>query len=203
MGLDLAESFGWIVSELAAKRSIADSMHRIIDQCAAAHPHPDWQRLRALPYDDLRKLSEWFEQPFRLEPPTMPLRGLWFGIFNPGESIDEVRADFYISGSERFDANSQTNEWAVRPVWWPEHRYAGSKVMASIYRIAYCDGGLKNDAEYLLCLGYAALAVRELLNTVNPSMVFDVVGPVGVVVGFDSGDWMQLGRLTRTGLTPL
>jgi hypothetical protein len=52
-------------------------------------------------------------------------------------------------------------------------------------------------------LGYAALAVRELLNTVNPSMVFDVVGPVGVVVGFDSGDWIQLGRLTRTGLTPL
>jgi hypothetical protein len=72
--------------------------------------------------------------------------------------------------------------------------------MSAIYRIAYKKGGLGNDAEYPLCLAYTALAIRELLNTVNPRMVLTAVGTVGVAVGFDSGDFLLLGRYTRDGL---
>jgi hypothetical protein len=75
--------------------------------------------------------------------------------------------------------------------------------LAAIYRIAYRPGGLANDAEYPLCLAYAAFAVRELLNRIDPKLVLDSVGPVGVAVGFDSGDFLLLGRFTDEGLAPI
>jgi len=202
MGLDLVKAFGWIISELAADRPAEDSMVHLIDQCAAARPHSDWQRLRNLPYSDRSSLSEWIEQPFRLHPPEKPLRGLWFGIFNPIYD-GHATADFYISGSDRFDADPNDNGWAVGPVWRPKNRCARSEIMASIYRIAYGEGGLANEAEYPLCLAYAALIVRELLNGVDPQLILKTVGPVGVAVGFDSGDFILLGRFTNDGLAPL
>jgi hypothetical protein len=75
--------------------------------------------------------------------------------------------------------------------------------MSAIYGIAYKKGGLENDAEYPLCLAYTAFAVRDLLNVLDASVVLKAVGPVGVAVGFDSGDFLLLGRYARDGLASL
>ncbi|HZL38040.1 MAG TPA: hypothetical protein VFC78_22180 [Tepidisphaeraceae bacterium] len=77
--------------------------------------------------------------------------------------------------------------------------------MAAIYHIAYDSDGppgdrLKNDAEYPICLGYAALVVRELLLAVDPRLVLQGGDEVGVAVGFDSGDFVSLGKVTNQGL---
>jgi hypothetical protein len=202
MGLDLAKAHGWIADELAELRSIEDSMRHVIDLCASAAPHRDWQRLRSLQYDDLGPLMDWIEEALRTEPPEVTLRGLWFGISNPIRG-DGPTADFYICGSERFGSDPESNEWACRPAWRPESRYAHSEVMAAIYAVAYKPGGLGNDAEYPLCLAYTAFAVRDLLNSADTRLVLRTVGPVGVAVGFDSGDFLLLGRYTRDGLARL
>jgi hypothetical protein len=84
-------------------------------------------------------------------------------------------------------------------------------VLAGIYRIAYRQNAsvaeqeicLGNDAEYPLCLGYAAFAVRELLLSVEPSLMLGKSNSVGIAVGFDSGDFILLGELTKNGLIPL
>jgi hypothetical protein len=198
--LDLLKAYGWIVDELARCRPTNDSMADLVDLCQAASPHPDWSRLRSLPYGDLSHLSDWVSRPFRDEPHARPLRGLWFGLFNPSNDDDEVWADIYVSGSERFEMSSDNNEWAVDPDWWPDARYASSPVLADIYRIAYREGGLGNDAEYPLCLSYGAFAVRELLSQIDPALVLGNSDSLGVAVGFDSGDFVLIGEFKSSGL---
>jgi hypothetical protein len=210
VGIDLAQTHAWIVAELARRRSVADSMATLIDQCEAARPHPDWTKLRALPYGDLSHLLEWVQTPFREEPPEAPLQGLWFGLCNPCPDGHTPVADIYVCGSKRFDADPFDNSWAVGPDWWPDARNAGSAALADIYRIAHRQGagiaeqkaGLRNDAEYPLVLGYGAFAVRELLGLVDPALLLGSSESLGTAVGFDSGDFVLVGRLVRDGLAP-
>jgi hypothetical protein len=211
MELDLAQMHGWIVDELSRRRPVAEAMAALIDQCETARPHPDWAKLRALPYSNLSPLLDWVQEPFREEPPAVPLKGLWFGLFNPCLDGRTPVADIYVCGSERFHPDPHENSWAVGPDWWPEARYASSAVLADIYRIAYRQGArvaeqkgcLGNDAEYPLCLGYGAFVVRELLARVELSLILGRSVSLGIAVGFDSGDFVLLGELTHDGLTPI
>lgn len=211
MELDLGETHNWIVGELARRRPVAQSMAALIDHCEAARPHPDWAKLRALPYADLSPLLEWVQKPFREEPPEVPLKGLWFGLFNPCPDGRTPIADIYVCGSERFDPDPHDQSWAVGPDWWPDARYASSAVLADIYHLAYRQGSraaeqktcLGNDAEYPLVLGYSAFAVRELLGQVKPPLLLGPARSLGVAVGFDSGDFVLLGELMNDGLRPI
>lgn len=211
MGLDLGQMHGWIVSELACHRPVAESMAALIDRCEACRPHPDWARLRGVPYADLSPLLDWLQEPFRQEPPAVPLKGLWFGLFNPCYDGRTPVADIYVCGSERFYPDPEDNGWAVGPDWWPDARYANSAVLAQVYHIAYGHSArlgeqrecLGNDAEYPLCLGYGAFAVRELLGHVEPSLLLGRSESLGVAVGFDSGDFVLLGRLVQDGVVPV
>src|SRR4051794_38141912 len=99
MALDLNRMHDWIVEGLAGRRSVGDSMRRLINRCEAARPHPDWEQLRLLPYDDLSPLVVWIEHVFSGPPPVRPLRGLWSGLFNPVGEDDQAVADIYVCGS--------------------------------------------------------------------------------------------------------
>jgi hypothetical protein len=211
VGLNLCEAHDWIVAELARRRPVAEAMSALIDKCEAARPHADWARLRSLPYDDLSPLLLWVEEVFCDEPPGVPLRGLWFGLFNPCPDGRTPVADIYVCGSERFDPDPHDNGWAVRPEWFPDGREAESAVLADIYRLAYRTaarvaeqkGALGNDAEFPLVLGYGAFAVRELFARLDPVLFLGDSDSLGVAVGFDSGDFVVFGALTADGLAPL
>jgi hypothetical protein len=202
MALNLTTMHGFVAKEIASKRSLSQSMDRIIAKCAKGHPHDDWQRLAALSYDDLDDLREWIENPFREDASKKKLAGLWFGLFNPVYSGKPV-ADIYVCGSTRFDPSPEDNSWAVGPDWWPESRYARSRVLATVYKIAYRHDGLANDAEYPLCLAYGGLAVRDLLRDADPSLFLGRSSSLGIAVGFDSGDFVLVGKLSKSGLVDL
>ena len=210
MEFDLGQTHHWIVAELVRRRPVAESMAHLIDLCEAARPHADWTRLRALPYADLSALLEWIQRLFREEPHGRPLRGLWFGLFNPCLDDGSPIADLYVNGSERFVIDPNDNSWAVDAEWQPESRCARSAVLADIYRIAYRheganasaeeEDGLQNDCEYPLCLGYGAFALREVLGKADPSLLLSRSRSLGVAVGFDSGDFLLLGEFGASGL---
>ena len=210
MPFKLSTTFGWIVKELARKRSVSDSMLAIIDKCEKALPHRDWGLFRTLPYSDLSPLVDWIQSPFRQERPSHPLRGLWFGLFNPCPDGKPV-ADVYVCGSERFDADPMDNHWATSPDWWPNNRYANSTILTAIYRTAHRQGAKKhiqveclgNNAEYPLCLGFASFAVQHLLSQYKPTVFLGKSRSLGIAVGFDSGDFILLGELTSAGLHPI
>ncbi len=200
MALNLASIHRFIVKEIASKRSLRESMDRVIAKCAKARPHGDCEKFAALPYENLDGLREWIERPFREEPSKKKLAGLWFGLFNPVYSRKPV-ADIYVCGSTRFDPSPEDDSWAVDADWWPEDRYAHSVILAKLYKIAHRKGGLANDAEYPLCLAFGGLAVRELLRAGDPSVFLGKSPSLGVAVGFDSGDFVLVGKLTKAGLT--
>jgi hypothetical protein len=200
--LDLTLVHDWIETEFGKRQPIRESIDGLIARCSQARPHPDWEELKSIPFEDITKLRQWIERPFLLDPPPVHLAGLWFGLFNPIYN-GEAAADMYVCGSTRFDPNDETGDWATGPEWWPQHRYAQSSMLADIYKIAYRSDGLGNDAEYPLCLAYGALAVRDLLSELNPELVLKSADSLGVAVGFDSGDFVLVGRLSRAGLTPL
>jgi hypothetical protein len=202
IALNLAAMHGFVVKEIASKRTLRESMDRIIAKCAKGQPHADWEKIAALPYEDLDDLRKWIEKPFREEPPKKKLAGLWFGLFNPVYSGKPV-GDIYVCGSTRFDPTPDDNSWAVGPEWWPESRYAHSTVLAKLYKIAYRKNGLANDAEYPLYLAYGGLAVRELLCDADPSVFLGRSPSLGIAVGFDSGDFVQVGKLSNAGLVAL
>lgn len=200
-GLDLGKMHGWIVDELDCHRPVSDSMTHLVGLCRAARPHPDWERLLSLLYDDTFPIIEWIWQVFGEEPAVRPLRGLWFGLFNPSYGR-RASADIYVCGSGRFEPDPRNNDWAVGPSWVPEGRCAESSILDGIYRIACRDGGLGNDAEYPLCLGYGAFVIREVLGLLGPSQILGRSDALGVAVGFDSGDFVLLGEFGPDGWVP-
>jgi hypothetical protein len=108
-----------------------------------------------------------------------------------------------VCGSTRFDQSPEDNSWAIGPDWWPEARYAHSAVLAKLYKIVYCKDGLANDAEYPLCLAYGGLAVRELFRAADPTVFLGKSPSLGIAVGFDSGDFVLVGKLNKAGLDGL
>ncbi len=201
--MDLRAAYQRVVDELAVNQPIDHAMNSLIDHCALDRPHESWSQFRSLPYADMSALSGWLDEVFKSEPPSHDIRGLWFGLFNPiydGEAV----ADMYISGSTRFEPDDQSFDWACDPEWRPETGYAHSEILRAIYRIANDESGLGNDAEYPLCLGYAAFVVRRLLVPADKSLWTNRTGSqIGVAVGFDSGDAVLLGRCSGDSIQSL
>jgi len=160
-----------------------------------------------LPYDDLGPLCDWLDFLFEDFPPVVPLAGLWFGLYNPRRS-GETTADLRLGGSTRFSDDGKLS-WASGLEYRPPTS-AHSAILQSIYSIAYGreSGQLGNAAEWSLCLAYGAFAVQVLFSNMgpedmDPELILRGSDSVGVAVGFDSGDFLLVGRLTSQGFAPL
>lgn len=198
MALNLARMHSFIDKEIRAGRPLAESMERVIRKCEKSLPHDDWAELLNIPLDDSKRLTKIARNWFRNRKLKAVINGLWFGIYNPANGRWPI-ADFHVCGAASFIDSRDNNSWASDITWAPDDR-AYSPVLEAIYKIAYRDNGLSNNAEYPLCLAYTALAVRDLLTELNPSLFLRNSDSVGVAVGFDSGDFIILGTLTESGL---
>jgi hypothetical protein len=188
-------------------RTVPQAMSEIIDECARHCPHPDWALFRRLDIDvDLEHLRGWLVDAFETPPPER-ISGLWFGLFNPIRDGEAV-ADMYVCGSP-YDPENQ--DWACAVSWKPPGAYADSSVLRDVYRIDWDEGTFREEgrqkggenvcaAEFPLCLGYGALAVRWLLSEIDPRIVLGDAHQRAIFVGFDSGDHICIGALTDDGL---
>lgn len=194
---NVGKLFGEIERVVKSDLPVAEGLLRIIHFCEGARPHPDWFALRALDVEgDLRLLQRWLETVMQTMPPPAPITGLWFGLFNP-VAQGRVTADVHLIGAT-YDATDP--DWLFRQRWGEDTPDSGSAVLDAIYQIAYgCEGGLGNDAEYPLCLAYAALVVRHLARIMGPMLLGDAAQRV-LNVGFDSGDFLCIGAVQKNGL---
>lgn len=196
---DYAELFREIESAVKSDASVRDGFDAVVSYCSQVRPHPDWEALRKVDIaGDAPRLKNWLKDVLDSEAPPTGTTGLWFGLFNAGYEDGSTSADMYVSGGAY---DNDDPDWCVDPPWWPDGRYAQSEVHAQIYETAYSSKtGLKNAAEYPLCLTYGALAVRDLAQE-NTALVLGSDASRVLVVGFDGGDFLCLGRLTADGLT--
>lgn len=179
--------------------SVSEGMVAVIDFCAEARPHEDWRLFRALDFDeDVRHLADWLQTLLGRDGAPGTIDGLWFGLVNPIYD-GEATADMYLGGGE--DAAKNPDAWTGKLTWTPDGD-ARSEVLDGIYRIAYDQGmdGLGNYAEYPLCLAYACVAVRWLAATLPSEVLLGEAKQRVIEVGFDSGDFLEIGTLTPEGL---
>jgi hypothetical protein len=181
----------FLLTTIAEAYSTSDAMNRLLDYCANQCPDECWGRLRKLDTRrDVAGISSWLEAVLLNEPPPPSINALYFGLFDEAQEGLNSRCKLYVAGSDRFDASGQSAEWAVDPVYFPEGRYAPSEVLLSLSAEARtCSGGEAREfIEYLLCLGYASLAVKESRRSLAANPKLNLVLRVPMAVGFDSGD---------------
>jgi hypothetical protein len=177
-------------------------MREVVGISSRDVPHEDWSRLAALDYDtDVASLTSWIPSVFERQPAPFPIQGLWVGLCNPCAGRYKVWADMYVGSMSQYAPEDEEFGW----LWkgkrhYPDNAYAQSSSLRSIYEIG-CAGtsGLGNDAEWPLCLAFGAFAVRSLLRGQSTALVGSTASRIGVVVGFDSGDMLQIGELTERG----
>lgn len=157
-----------------------------------------WSDVRKLDFRlDIERLTRWASELMEREPPDPAINGYWFGLFTIADDEGEASC-LYLAGSNRYSPDDV--DWAVRPAYFPEGRYADSEVLRSVYRFAYRPRGPKVDGEYF-CLWYAALAVAHLCRELSDSLLAGA-DRRAVAVGFDSGDAVLIGSLSRSGFEP-
>jgi hypothetical protein len=210
--LDQGQMFDEVEKVVKSGCTVPEGMSTIVEICAAGRPHADWGRFAKLDFTaDLEHLRSWLMDVFS-DPPGEDDDGVWFGLFNPTYDR-EAAADMHVYASP-YDAES-SGEWASEVSWSPSDDCSRSRVLKRIFDIAYAGEGfsfgaenpaedseepLGNDAEYPLCLAYAALAVRYLATELHPLLFLANAVRRLLFVGFDSGDYICIGALTEGGL---
>ncbi len=191
-----------LLSELMSKGTLSLSlaMSRVIEYCELNQPDERWKVFRDLNYDQVDTMQHWLEHVQGENPPEEPLTGLYFGLFNPIYE-DEVTADIYISGSYQEIEVFEDEDWLGDQDYFPQTGYAHSSILSQIYRLAYQENGLENEAEYPLCLAYGVLVVNHLLKQTDVTGLFHKNNKsIYVAVGYDDGDYVILGKITPNGL---
>lgn len=202
MQIDTDRVFAAIEELVHDSGTISEKMNQVIDACEATFTHHGWRELRRLPYDsESTHLRSWISEVLNEQPPTFTIRGIWVGIANYLLDSRET-ADMHFIASATYDSGDIDQTCAVGAEYRPDDAEAASEVLDSIYDIAYrVHPTLENEAEWSLCLAYASFVIAHILRNETPA-VFGSSDEIGVVVGFDEGDNVTIGRLTMDGLLP-
>ena len=195
---DIVELWDTIEHVVQNPGDVANGYLEVLDYCRAAHPHADWQGLANLDIAaDLAHLESWFRSLLGTEPPQAGVERFWFMLGNYCKSDGRDTADMELIGGAFRDAEP---DWFDDFPWQPENGLADSRVLDRIYSIAYSgNGGLGNDAEYPLCLTYAALAARHLATVSNRLLLLGAASRRVIQVGFHDGDYIFVGAATENG----
>jgi len=181
----------FLLKTIAQEDSTSGGMNRLLDHCASHCPNDVWQGLRQLDIGhDVGNITAWLGAVLTAEPPPPTIVAFYFGLFDESEDGVQARCRLYVAGSERFDAADQSPEWAVDPAYFPEGRYSPSSVLVSLSAAAQGCGSdeARELIEYVLCLGYASLAVKESRRNLAANPELNRILRKPVAVGFDSGD---------------
>src|SRR5262245_35287050 len=193
MAFNFAKAYDFVKRTVESGNGMSDGMTELIGYCEKKKPNDVWGKIRKLNFkDDRDRLREWLVEVLSKEPPANEITAFWFGLFNPALDDGRVSCCLYVSGSTRFDEV----DWACwgDDSYVPDKRYADSKVLDEIYSLTNKQG-LGDIGEYVLCLGYACLAVKDLCETVPPELLLGSRDKRAVAVGFDSGDEILIGEV--------
>jgi hypothetical protein len=193
---DLSAWHGEVSKALGARVSLRDGIQALLAYCNKQHRWKGWGEIGKLDFDsDVAELEKWLNDVLKNEPPPTSVKAFWFGIFNPIYD-GEASSDAYIAGTSEFDPDDESFEWACDPDYFPDRRYAHSKVLHQIYHTVN-DTPASAIGEYILCLGYTAFAVRQLAKRVDKKLWLGKAKQRGLAVGFDSGDGVLLEAVRR------
>ncbi len=189
-----------LIQIAATAPTVTTGMNSLLDYCDTGYPSPVWDGLRSLDYEaDVAALRTWFWQVLEAEPPSPNVKGFWFGLF---ESLEDGVPIYilYVSGSVE-EYTSENEGWACwkDDSYLPENRYSNSQILKTLAPVLHSEPDAVELGEYVLCLGYACLAVPLLMQTLSPDLLLGGAERRAVTVGFDEADVNLLGYVTSQG----
>lgn len=189
-----------LLGAIAARGTIGQRMHAVIDECERQLPHPDWACLRGIDFDaDLGLLGQWLAAAWQEGALHAGHHGLWFGLVNPIRQDKGATSDVHVASGPSYDSHSL--DWPGEIDLRDGVSYLDSAVLDELYRIAYATpGGLRNDAEYPLALAYAAIAATTALE--QGPLPRELASLRGAAAGFDDGDALILGVFDNLRFCP-
>jgi hypothetical protein len=165
-------------------------------------PHDDWKRVRALDVaDDPRAAFTWVQGLLRRSPCPFPVRGLYFHLSEYTNARDEEYATLGVAFTGQHKDNDPQYAWARGP---KRHDPPGGELRGRALKAAgvifnrASGRGLGNEGYMMYAMSYATLLVASLM-TPRLHAQFGTSDHIGLLVGWNSGDLMQLGHLTAKG----
>lgn len=190
---------------LMAVKTIEDGWQALLTAAKQKQTSRAWGALSELEVKkDLKSHVDWLVEGFEKEPPPKEINAFWFGIFERvQQKAKNSYATLYIAGSDHYDPEKRYSiDWAVRPRYFPEWRYAPSPVMDQISSEEHKAKGSK-DAFHFLTLGYAALLTRFAWQGALTRIKYDFgERECPIAVGFDEGGFIFIGSVSKEGFKP-
>src|SRR5580704_7436872 len=161
--IDSAEDVGILRALLASSTDATAAMREALDFCKSKYGVQDVERLYELPFEkETDELKEWVQTVLRSEPPPDSIEAYYFGLFDSVGNDRAVVPCLYISGSEVFDENERSQDWACAPAYFPKRRYVTSEVLTALERTARSSKEHEIELSYFLQLGFVGVAVSNV-----------------------------------------
>ncbi len=171
--------------------AVRPGMNYLLEYCGKVCDSPVWKKISGMEFEkDANSIQHWLNKTLDHQPPPENIRAFWFGLNNPVLNDGETSCCLYLSGSVQFDMNDQTATWACLSddSYMPRDSYAKSTILHEMYYLTN-QHEVGDLGEYMLCLGYACLAILSALKTVDGRFLLNLSGRRPVAVGFDKGDF--------------
>ncbi|MBN1516727.1 hypothetical protein JXA32_09185 [Candidatus Sumerlaeota bacterium] len=208
---DMHEAYAQVSHLIRESPDMASGMKAVLAYCEQIQPDCICRYAREFDYlAEAQLIVQWVEDVLREQPPPDWINGFWFGLTNSFQQ-EQVSCAMYLAGSSMFDPEDNTAQWVTESEYVPVSdvgiRLAPSAVFQRFYELAYSRKDGDDDApdcavllDYVLCLSFAGLAVREVCRSADRRLMLGGRAWRGIATGFDDGDFLLLGRLTEQGL---
>jgi hypothetical protein len=199
---ETGRSLDAIIDVVASESDIAVGMRRLLDHCARLRASAVWERISLVDFTaGGERERAWLEALLKAEPPGDSVEAFWFGIFDGGGAGEEEEppiAELYLAGSEVYEPDDPTAEWACSPEYFPQGRYAHSALLREMSELLNgADAEAFEIGAYVLPLGYAGLTAAEACRKLPRELLLGARAERAVAAGFDSGDFLTLPAIRR------
>jgi len=188
MSFNIDNAHAFINQIISSNMNINTAMTNLIDYCEK-HDSKNmeiWTAVKKLNFSsDSNIQKNWLKNVLIYEPPSNQIIAFWFGIYFPIIN-QKTTYGYYINGSTEFSLKD--TDWSCwdNDSYLPDNRYANSSILQKLYLLV---GNGKSDmGEFILCLGYTSLLIKEICKTINPKLILGKHKYRSIGIGFDSAN---------------
>ena len=193
-----------------AEYHLNEGMQKLIEYCRQHYPDTDWSPFETLDYTaDVVAISHWLAKTLITDPPPDAIKGLSFGLCEPVYDIEDkwvVGLDVHLMGDKDIEDSGKYCDWVCRGGDYFATGYSGSWILFQIFQLSD-ERSSRNLSEerggylsiHILSLGYLGMAIRDICQTLDKSLLLGSQLYRAITIGFDEGRFVMLGYITKDG----
>ncbi len=187
--MDFEQSREWIAGLVCTAGEPAAAWRAFVDHLASSAAEGLCVPLREVGIEaDVAAVRGQLAALFDREPPPDGIDTLYFGLFDASGTDGVQTIGYYVAGVTGFEPDDLDS--LCDPAWWPEGRYLVSDALAAVGAAERAAAAAGRRQEQAL-LGYTGQLGAALI--VSRFAMAGLEEGRRIVVGFDSGDVVELG----------